>query len=277
MRPVGSLNTPTDGCLEGRVCLVLGAGTLSKGCAIGQAIAIAYARAGARVMVGDQNLKAANATVRFIESQGAQAQACEVDVTNEVSVQNAVSNTVSAFGALHVLHNNVGIGKSGDSAKTSASDWQRISDANLLALHLASQAAIPCMRQARGGVILCTSSIASQRYVGIPHLAYGVTKAATNQFCKMMAVEYAPDNIRVNALVVGLVDTPRIRNTLMGTYGQDEEAMVRRRNAQIPLGQMGDAWDVANAAVFLASERARFISGIELVIDGGMSATVRGG
>jgi NAD(P)-dependent dehydrogenase (short-subunit alcohol dehydrogenase family) len=277
MRPVGSLKTPTAGCLDGRVCLVLGAGALSKGWAIGQAIAIAYARAGARVMVGDQNLEAANATVRFIQSQGAQAQACEVDVTSEVSVQNAVSNTVSAFGALHVLHNNVGIGKSGDSAQTTALEWQRISDANLLALHLASQAAIPCMRKAGGGVILCTSSIASHRYVGIPHLAYGVTKAATNQFCKMMAVEYAPDNIRVNALVVGLVDTPRIRNTLMGTYGQDEEAMVRRRNAQIPLGEMGDAWDVANAAVFLASDRARFISGIELVIDGGMSATVRGG
>ena len=277
MRPVGRLNTPTDGCLEGRVCLVLGAGALSKGWAIGQAIAIAYARAGAQVMVGDQNLEAAQATVRFIHAQGAQAQACQVDVTNEASVQNAVSLTVSHFGALHILHNNVGIGKSGDSVKTSATDWQRISDANLLALHLASQAAIPCMRQAGGGVILCTSSIASQRFVGIPHLAYGVTKAATNQFCKMMAVEYAPDNIRVNALVVGLVDTPRIRNTLMSTYGQDEEAMVRRRNAQIPLGQMGDAWDVANAAVFLASERARFISGIELVIDGGMSATVRGG
>lgn len=81
----------------------------------------------------------------------------------------------------------------------------------------------------------------------------------------------------MNALVVGLVDTPRIRNTMMGTYGESEEAMVSRRNGQIPLGKMGDAWDVANASVFLASERARFITGIELVIDGGMSATVRGG
>jgi len=271
------MNTPTDGCLNGRVCLVLGAGSLSKGWAIGQAIAIAYARAGAQVMVGDQNLKAAQATVDFIQSQGAHARACEVDVTSEGSVQNAVSQTVSQFGGLHVLHNNVGIGKSGASSNATAVDWQRISDANLLALHLASQAAIPCMRQAGVGGILCTSSIASQRYVGIPHLAYGITKAATNQFCKMMAVEYAPDNIRVNALVVGLVDTPRIRNTMMGTYGESEEAMVSRRNGQIPLGKMGDAWDVANASVFLASERARFITGIELVIDGGMSATVRGG
>lgn len=271
------MNTPTDGCLAGRACLVLGAGAASAGWAIGQAIAIAYARAGAQVMVGDLNLEAAKATVDFIHSQGYQAQACQVDVTAEASVQSAVSQTVSHFGGLHVLHNNVGIGKSGASSRTTASDWQRIADANLLALHLASQAAIPVMRQAGSGVILCTSSVASQRYVGIPHLAYGVTKAATNHFCKMMAVEYASDNIRVNSLVVGLVDTPRIRKTMMGTYGEDERAMVNRRNAQIPLGKMGDAWDVANAAVFLASDRARFISGIDLVIDGGMSATVRGG
>lgn len=271
------MNTPTDGCLNDRVCLVLGGGSLAAGWAIGQATAIAYARAGARVMVGDQDLAAAQATVTAIRQQGGQAQACAVNVTDEASVQEAVDQTLRHFGALQVLHNNVGIGKSGDSARTSAADWQRISDANLLALHLASQAVIPAMRQAGGGVILCTSSIASQRYVGIPHLAYGVTKAAANHFCKMMAVEYAPDNIRVNALVVGLVDTPRIRNTMMGTYGQDEAAMVQRRNAQIPLGRMGDAWDVANAAVFLASDRARFITGAELVIDGGMGATVRGG
>ncbi len=271
------MNTPTDGCLKGRVCLVLGAGSLAPGWAIGQATAVAYARAGAQVLVGDQQWEAAQATVEIIRQEGGQAEACTVNVTDEASVQNAVAQTVAHFGALHVLHNNVGIGKSGDSAHTSAADWQRISDANLLALHLASQAAIPAMRHAGGGVILCTSSIASQRYVGIPHLAYGVTKAAANHFCKMMAVEYAPQQIRVNSLVVGLVDTPRIRTTMMGTYGQDEAAMVQRRNAQIPLGHMGDAWDVANAAVFLASDRARFITGAELVIDGGMSATVRGG
>ena len=110
---------------------------------------------------------------------------------------------------------------------------------------------------------------------GLPHLAYGVTKAAANHFSKLLAVEYAQFGIRSNSIVVGMVDTPRIRKTILGAYGGNEEEMIKKRNTQIPLGFMGDAWDVANAALFLASDRARFISGTELVLDGALTATVR--
>lgn len=273
---IRDVDTPNDGCLDGKVCIVIGGGSTSPGLAIGQAISTAYARAGACVVVADISQDAADATLAMIEAQGGTGLARAVDATDESSVRELMRFAVGRFGRIDVLHNNIGIGKSGPSSCTSSDDWRRISDANLLALHLAAQCAIPEMKNVGGGVILCTSSIASLRFVGVPHLAYGVTKAAANHFCRMVAVEYASDRIRANAIVVGFVDTPRIRKTMMGAYGLDERAMTERRNAQIPLGFMGDAWDVANAAVFLASDRARFISGIELVLDGAMSSTVRG-
>lgn len=276
MSTLNTRDTPVDGCLDGRTCLVIGGGSLAPGWAIGKAISVAYARAGANVVVADIDHDAARATVDAIEAEGGAALAASVDVTSSDSMGQVVAAAVERFGGLHVVHNNVGIGKSGDSSLTSPDDWRRISDANLLSLHVAAQAAIPEMKRGGGGVFLTTSSVASLRHVGVAHLAYGVTKAAANHFCRMLAVEYAPFRIRANSLVVGLVDTPRIRKTMMGAYGTDEQKMLDKRNAQVPLGFMGDAWDVANAAVFLASERARFISGAELVIDGAFTATTRG-
>lgn len=271
MRPV---DTPIDGCLDGKVCLVLGAGSLAPGWAIGKAIAVSYARAGARVVVGDVDFAAARAVADLIESEGCEALPHAVDACDEASVAAAVAASVDRFGTISVLHNNVGIGKSGDSSGTSVADWRRISDANLLSLHIATQKVLPFMKQSGSGVILNTSSITALSHIGVNHLAYGVTKAAANHFCKLVAVEYAAAGIRANAIVVGTIDTPRIRATMQAAYGNEEE-MLRKRNAQVPLGFMGDAWDVANAAVFLASERARFISGIELVVDGALTATTR--
>lgn len=271
---MGTPDTPADGCLAGKVCLVLGGGSLAPGYSIGKAIAVAYARASARVVVGDINADAANAVADLVASHGGQALALAVDACNEASVEALVSAACDRFGTISVLHNNVGIGKSGDSANTSTDDWRRISDANLLSLHVATQKVLPVMKLAGGGVILTTSSITSLSHIGVNHLAYGVTKAAANHFCRLVAVEYASFGIRANAIVVGTVDTPRIRTTMQSAYGNEEE-MLRRRAAQVPLGFSGDAWDVANAAVFLASDRARFISGIELVIDGALTATTR--
>jgi NAD(P)-dependent dehydrogenase (short-subunit alcohol dehydrogenase family) len=268
--------TFTDRCLADKVCMVMGGGTIAPGWGIGKAIAVAYARAGAKVVVADINAEAAAETAGIISAEGNSAIACQVDVTDPHSVDAVVRLASSSFGGVDVLHNNVGLGKAGDSALTTVDDWRRISDANLLSLHIAAQAVIPGMKKRGGGVILCTSSIASMRHVGVPHLAYGATKAAANHFAKLLAVEYARFGIRVNVIVVGMVDTPRIRKTMMGAYGGNEEEMLKRRNAQIPLGFMGDAWDVANAALFLASDRARFITGTELVLDGGLSATARG-
>lgn len=263
--------------LEGKVCLVVGGGGMRESSCwnIGMAIAIAYGLAGARVMVTDVREEAAREAAKLIRQSGGQSAFCRMDVAEEESVRGAVAATLDAFGTVDVLHNNVGIGKAGASSQTSAEDWRRIADTNLLGLHLTTQAVLPVMTKKRSGVVLTTSTIGSLRYVGFPHLAYGVTKAAANQFSRLIAVEYAPFGIRANTLIVGLVDTPRIRTTVSSAYGGTEEEMISKRNAQVPLGFMGDAWDVANAAVFLACDKARYISGSELVIDGALTATVR--
>lgn len=255
--------------------MVVGGGSIAPGWGIGKALAVAYARAGAKVIVCDRVRAAAEETAAIVAGEGGEALALETDATDPASVAAAVMSGLDRFGGIDVLHNNVGIGKAGPSANTTPDDWRRIADANLLALHVATQAVLPGMKQRRRGVILTTSTIGSLRFIGYPHLAYNVTKAAANHFSRHIAVEYAPFGIRAVTLVAGLMDTPRIRITLQKTYGTDEAAMVERRNAQVPLGFMGDGWDVAHAAVFLASNKARYISGTEIVIDGALSATSR--
>lgn len=262
--------------LKDRTCVVMGGGSVSPGWGIGKAISVAYARAGGKVAVCDRILSAAESVVDVIRGEGGAAEAFEVDAADEKSVAGVVAAIRARFGSIDVLHNNIGIGKAGDSGNTSGADWQRISDANLLSVHLATQAVIPHMKENRRGVVLTTSSVGSLRYLGFPHLAYNVTKAAANHFSRLVAAEYAEFGIRANTLVVGLMDTPRIRVTLKNSaYGSSEEDMLARRNKQVPLGFMGDAWDVAHAAVFLASDKARYISGAELVIDGALTATTR--
>lgn len=274
-RPSHYVGSARSNDLEGKVCVVIGGGSIAPGWGIGKAISVAYARAGAKVLVCDRSLAAATETTDIIREEGGAAHALEVDAVDPKSVQAAIDAAIREFGSLDVIHNNVGIGKAGASANTSPEEWRGIADANLLALHISAQAAIPEMKKQGGGVILTTSSITSKRFIGLPHLAYSVTKAAANHFSRCIAVEYARDGIRSNALVAGLIDTPRIRVTLQKTYGLDEEAMVARRNEQVPLGFMGDAWDIANAAVFLASDKARYITGTELMIDGGLSVAAR--
>jgi NAD(P)-dependent dehydrogenase (short-subunit alcohol dehydrogenase family) len=261
--------------LAGKVCLVIGGGAAAPGWSIGRVISIGYARAGAKVVVCDRDADAAKAVADQIAGEGGEALAVEVEAADDRSVGRAVDSARERFARIDVLHNNVGIGKAGDSANTSPEDWRRIADANLLSLHIASQAVIPAMKENGGGVILSTSTVGSLLYLGFPHLAYNVTKAAANHFSRLIAAEYAAFRIRANTLIVGLMDTPRIRNTLQKTYGGSEDAMLRQRDAQVPLGFMGDAWDVAHAAVFLASDKARYISGAEIVIDGALTATTR--
>ena len=264
-----------DGDLAGKVCLVVGGGSAAPGWGIGKAICVGYARAGAKVLVADRDIDAARAVADLVVGEGNEALPVAMDAAEPTSVQQSVRLACERFGRLDVLHNNVGLGKAGASENTSVEDWRRISDANLLALHVATQAVIPQLKEQGGGVILTTSSVGGVGYLGYPHLAYNVTKAAAIHFSRLIAVEYAPFNIRANTLVVGLMDTPRIRHTLQKTYGTSENDMIARRNAQVPLGTMGNAWDVAHAAVFLASDKARYISGTELVIDGALTATTR--
>ena len=264
-----------ENILTERLCLVIGGGSIAPGWGIGRAISVAYARAGARVAVADFNLPSAVETVEIIRSEGGTAEAFQVDVLDDTSLESLVREATEQLGTIDVLHNNVGLSKSGNARDTSAADWRRIQDANVTSLHVATQAVLPGMMERRRGVILTTSSIAALRHLGYSSLAYAATKAAAIALTRTLAIDYASYGIRANTIVAGLIDTPRIEVVLRGAYaGCSLEEMKERRNKVVPLGRMGTAWDIAEAAVFLASDRASYITGTELVIDGGLSATV---
>ncbi|MCJ2118458.1 SDR family oxidoreductase [Methylobacterium sp. J-001] len=268
--------TSLDRDLEGRVAVVLGAGSIGAGWGIGKAISLLYARAGAHVVAVDREPSAAQETRELIRQEGGSAEAVAVDVSDDDGLVACLAAVGAAQGGIDVLYFNVGIGKAGPSTETSAADWRRISDANLTALHLAATTVIPGMRARRRGVILATSSIAGMRDVGYPHLAYGATKAALIQYLRLLAVENAPYGIRANTIVPGLIDTPRIEKTVAGSYTGGLERIKAVRASQCPLGRMGTAFDVAEAALFLASDRASYVTGTELLVDGGLAATARG-
>ena len=258
--------------LGGKVALVLGGGAIRPGIGIGRAICIAYAREGARVIVADRDMSAAQQTAELCPGSSPRA----VDVLDDEALAGLMRDVAAEYGRLDILHCNVGLGQAGPSSETSPEAWRRISDANLTSLHVATQAAVAPMKQAGGGVVLVTSSIAGMRDVGYPHLAYGATKAAAIHFTRLFALEHARDNIRANTIVAGLIDTPRIEATLAKSYGdRDFTQMKAARASQVPLGRMGSAAHIANAAVFLASDRASYITGTEIVVDGGLSNTTR--
>jgi NAD(P)-dependent dehydrogenase (short-subunit alcohol dehydrogenase family) len=264
------------GELEGKVAVVLGGGSIGPGWGIGKAIAVAYAGAGATVAVADRERQSAEETLGIITKEGGRGEAHEVDVTDDEQLSALLSGIVAQHGRIDILHCNVGLGKAGPSENTSPAEWRKFADANLTSLHVAASAVVPPMRANGGGVILVTSSIAGIRHVGYPHLAYGATKAAAIHFMKLLAVENAAYGIRCNTIVAGLIDTPRIEKTLARSYGDRKMEDIKAfRASQCPLGRMGTAFDVANAALFLASDKASYVTGTELVVDGGLSATVQ--
>lgn len=275
MMPAETMTAPGRD-LEGRVAVVLGAGSIGAGWGIGKAICLLYARAGAHVVAADRDLSAAQETRDLILREGGSAEAVCVDVSDDDGLVAGLAAAGAARGGIDILYFNVGIGKAGPSTETSAAEWRRISDANLTALHVAATAVLPGMRARRRGVILATASIAGLRDVGYPHLAYGATKAALIQYLRLLAVENAPYGIRANTIVPGLIDTPRIEKTVAGAYAGGLDRMKALRASQCPLGRMGTAFDVAEAALFLASDRAAYVTGTELLIDGGLAATARG-
>lgn len=253
---------------------MIGGGSVGPGLSIGRAISVLYSRAGALVGVADINEASAAETVEMIRREGGVAQAFAVDVLDDAAVGRLVSEVTARLGPIEVLHNNVGLSKSGPPGEISAADWRRVQDGNVTSLHVSTQAVLPGMIVRRRGVILTTSSIAAYRHLGYPSLAYAATKAAAIAFTRTLAIDYAAHGIRANSIVAGLIDTPRIAALRRVYGGCSLEELKARRHRVVPLGRMGSPWDIAEAAVFLASDRARYITGTELVIDGGLSATV---
>ncbi len=258
--------------LSGRVVFVAGGGSAGPGWSIGRAACLTYARLGASVCVADRDAASAEETTALIHAEGGTAATLVGDVADEADVQRLFAEARARFGAIDVLHHNVGIGKTGGPLETTAEDLDRIHAVNVRSLLLCAQQVLPDMVERGRGSVIAISSVAGMRYVGYPHLAYSVTKAAVTQFTRMVAQQYAPHGIRANTVVPGLIDTPRIAGTVakMFSEGSLDEARAARAR-QVPMGRMGTAWDVAHACAFLASDAAAYVTGTELVVDGGLT------
>ena len=255
--------------MQDKVAIVTGAAPRGEGLGNGMACAMMFAAEGAKVVLVNRKREKADALAEKIRTDGGEAHVIPCDVTDEAQVQAMVAETMGKYGRLDVLHNNAGIGGGGPLLKTDMSGWQKVIGLNMTGVMLCCQAAVPAMRQGgRGGSIINVSSIAGA--TGLLResggaFAYTATKAGLHGITMSIAADYAKEQIRCNTLVVGSVYTPMVAH-------QGEEARQRRAK-MVPLQVEGTAWDVAYAATFLASDESRWVTGIELPVDGGLLGT----
>lgn len=261
------------GRLAGKVALVTGAGSVGPGWGNGRAIATRFAEEGALVFGVDRDPARMAETARRIADAGGTFEAGSCDVTDGASVAAMVARCVERFGRVDVLVNNVGGSAKGGPVEMSEEVWDAQVDFNLKSVFLTCKNVLPHMLEQGGGAIVNLSSTSGLRWTGAAQVAYAATKAGVIQFSRVLAVQYAKQGIRVNTVVPGQLHTPMVEARLAGQRaGGDVDALLQQRQSRIPLPFMGDGRDTANAALFLASEEARFITGTEIVVDGGMSA-----
>ncbi len=259
--------------LKDKVAIVVGGGqTPGETIGNGRATAIEFAREGARVRVADRNVDSAHETVAMIDAEGGAATAAAVDVTDEASLAEMIAACVSEHGRVDVLHNNVGVSLAGGDAPVediAADAFDRVIAINLRGMVLACKHVLPVMRRQGSGVILNISSMAA--WSAYPFVAYKTSKAGVIALTEQLAYSNARYGIRANAILPGLMNTPMAIESRV-TAEKSRAQVVAERDAQVPLGRkMGSAWDVAFAAAFLASDKARFITGVALPVDGGSS------
>lgn len=255
--------------LAGKVAVVTGAGSSGLGFGTGKATAILFAREGAKVVLVDRDVSRAEETLAIIRSEGGEASVHVADIARAADCEGIVEIAKARYGGLHILVNNVAAGSRGTVVDVSEDDWDRVIEVNLKGTMLTSKYAIPAMIASGGGSIINISSIDAMRAGSgtiAPIASYSASKGAINALTTSMAVHHGRDNIRVNAIAPGFIHTP------IASVGMKDEMRELRRTAG-PLGTEGTAWDVAWAAVFLASEEARWITGIILPVDAGLLAT----
>jgi len=251
--------------LAGKVAIVTGAGSRAEGVGNGRATAVLFAREGARVLLVDQSRDAAEQTLALIERDGGEAAVFEGDVSKTEHCRAMVEEAVLRWGRLDVLDNNVGIGGRATVVEVEESAWDHMMRVNVTSMVLASKHAIPAMVRGGGGAIVNISSISALRPRGLT--PYSVSKGAVIALTRAMAVDHAPQGIRVNCIAPGPVYTPMVY-----AAGMTPELRERRRQAS-PLGIEGTGWDIGHAALFLASDEARYITGVVLPVDGGVTLT----
>ena len=261
--------------LDGKIALVTGCGTVGEGWGNGKAIAVLLARQGASVFGCDLHLEAAQATRDLILKEGGMAEVRACDVTKARDVKTLVDACLARFGRIDILVNNVGRSEPGDPVTMDEDVWDEQMDVNVKTAFLTCKHVLPVMERHGGGSVINISSIAGLRYVGKPQVAYAAGKAALMQLTQTTAVIYASRQIRLNSVVPGLVFTPLVKRLADKYANGDFEGFVAHRHNQVPMGHMGDAWDVANAVVFLASDEAKYITGQQIVVDGGITAATR--
>ena len=261
------------GRLKNKVAIVTGAGSAGPGWGNGKATAVLFAREGASVFAVDINAAAADETRAIIEGEGGACAVHQADVTDETAVEAIVAACLDAFGRIDILHNNVGGSAPGGAASMTKETWDRQMDHNLNHVFLACRHVLPVMERQGGGAIVNVASVSGIRWTGSWHIAYDAAKAALIRFSKVVALEYAKKGIRCNTVVPGQMHTPLVEARLARdrTDG-DVAALIASRDARIPMGKQGDAWDVAYAALYLASDEAKYVTATEIVVDGGLTA-----
>ena len=262
--------------VKGKVAIVTGAGSIGPGVGNGKAAAILYAREGAQVMLVDYNLKAAEETRSLIDKEGGDCITFKADVTKSADCKNLVEKCVQTYGKINILHNNVGISSRAGIDGTSEEQWDRVMNINLKSMFLTCKYALPYMEKQGSGVIINISSLSAIRCQPAPALAYSVSKAGVIAFTREVAIQYADKGIRCNAILPGLMKTPMVEYYNPDAYGDGSvELMWQRRDAMCPTGKQGESWDVAHAALFLASDDSKYTTGTTLLVDGGLAQTMR--
>jgi NAD(P)-dependent dehydrogenase (short-subunit alcohol dehydrogenase family) len=265
--------------LEKKTAIIIGAGqSPGEGMGNGRATALRFAEEGARVMAVDRNLKSAEETALMVRQRGGDCFTFEADVTKEATLKMAMAAALQRWGRIDILHYNVGVSLAGGDATLldfTEEAFDRICAINLRGAIMACKHVIPVMRQQRSGVIITISSLAAlEKY---QYVAYKATKAALIAFTKQVAIQNAEYGIRANVILPGLMDTPMALEPRVKATGLPRAEVAAERDSRVPLRhKMGTAWDVANAALFLASDEANFITGVALPVDGGGAINIGG-
>ncbi len=258
--------------LKDKVAIVTGAGSVGPGWGNGKATSVLFAREGARVFAVDINSEAEEETRDIIAREGGECVAHTADVSRSEDVEAMVARCLHTYDRIDILHNNVGILQVGGCVELSEETWDRVVDVNLKSMFLTCKHVLPQMERQGGGAIVNISSITSIRWLGVPYVSYSATKGGVNQLTQSIAMQYARKNIRANSILPGFMNTPMVAKSLAEFYAKgDVEKMIEIRDNQCPMGRMGDAWDVAYAALYLASDEAKYVTGAELVVDGGLT------
>lgn len=257
--------------LENRVAIVTGAGTFGDGVGVGKAISVVLARSKANLVLVDIDEKRVQETEKLVADEGAAASVAIGDISDPADCERIVQQTVSAFGTVDILVNNAAASIPGTVLNLRDEDWDKVLGVSLMGAVRMARYAVPVMQGQGRGSIINISSIAST--ISMRTAAYASAKGALEALTRDMAVSHGRDGIRVNAILPGYLNTPRVKRVSQGTKAQQVLTDQSLRNAAGPLGIEGNAWDIAWAVEYLASDRARFVTGVSLPVDGGVLAT----